>query len=1500
MANTLGSMVLELGADYARFEQGLNRAAYVAQQSAERMQKTMQSAIDGISTSLGNIAGSLVAAFSVDHLVEFGKRAIDAADEVGKMAQKVGVSVEALSALQLQAKLSNVANEELQTGLSKLAKTAADAAGGGKQQAAVFAAMGVSLKDAAGNLRPMDELLGDVAGKFATYKDSAAKTALAQEVFGKSGAQLIPYLNDLGQKSLPEVIEQANEFGAVISTKASKYAEDFNDNITRLSVEAGGFANAVVAKVLPSLVSLSGQMVEAGKTTDGYSSAAEGAAKAVKGFIFGLIVAKEIVSVLATGVFAAYDAISTVFNASGQIVAAWAETTAKAVKAAFRMDPAGLAAADAEFATRLKKITADVLVALQGAAAGLHGGVQQATDNAREAYDALFNSTTEAGKAAEETGKKFGNANAPLVTNAAASDAAAKAQKQLTQDVAKAGEMMTQLLGKTDPVNAAYQQYALTIIKISTLYNKYVDDAKAAGNSDQALADAKKFLTSATNAAKGALDAQLTSLDRQRDVVGRVTEKYNEEMESIGLSGIALSEATVIRDGARIAIENYKNSNRDLPELSDKETAALKNLGDRLYYQKAAADAAAEAARGWQQIWSQAGNAVADTFAKILVEGGSLFNGLKDLAKQTVEQIIAYFAKLSVINPILNGIFGGSVGFSLLPSLANAGGIGGGGSSGSAGAIGGIFSPSSWISAGQNLASGFSSLWGGTSVGGSNFLGSGVGQNFMGPLAPGQNYGFTPSMLGNAISIGGGLLAAYGEFKQAGGGFKGTVAGAAYGLGTITAAGAIGGIATGAGAAAGAAGSLGAVGLGAIPVVGWVALAAMLIDKFSGGKLFGTGANQFQGGAQTQTISDSGAFVDTTGSFKGQKALFGGSYWKTKNIDTDPAVIQAADAFFVQLKDSANAFAKQFGIDTANVVGGSFTQQFDAKGNPTTSSSTVLGVTRQGETQQQFAERLQADTYLAVLDKMGLGASKFVDAMQDNADQLLAAVQDFASATQLANTDLGNGFQFLALKSNSTLVDVMKFVEGLQQSGETLTQAYTRLAQAQTQYNQFVSQFAPAQTFVDPFEAAMSQVYHQMLQNTTAANQLAIAAGAAGASQEDLTNIQNYAAQQMAALVMQLEDSAQSLAFSLGLTDIGSLDQTNQAISDIISAAQGTTEATNSVATGLTITAGALAGFGNAVTSVSKQAADAISLLLGNLSVLNDQQKLQLALQQLRAGTGGVTKDQVLQIGQALYASSEAYVQLFNQVMAIPDRSASSVGGKAGRGGGGKSNAGASNVPPPTDWTDTTSQWASTGLTLAQWNSMSDDNKKKLEDLLNKQDTLKSAQTTQQFQTLAQQIAEIATAKGEDFQNVIDQMGISDAALEKGLGLKSDAELNAYLKNLAAQQDSANENTKSIVDAINALPKGITDALQGKPVGASAVPFAAPARPAPAPAPAPPAGSSGGGGTGRGVAPPPGTPTLSVADIQAIADAFGSSIGRQVAPIVAQGRNNLRQPALTR
>lgn len=69
-------------------------------------------------------------------------------------------------------------------------------AGGGSNPAGkALAALGISATDAAGQVKGVDEVMIAVADKFAAVQDGRAKTAIAMQLFGKSGAQLIPTLN---------------------------------------------------------------------------------------------------------------------------------------------------------------------------------------------------------------------------------------------------------------------------------------------------------------------------------------------------------------------------------------------------------------------------------------------------------------------------------------------------------------------------------------------------------------------------------------------------------------------------------------------------------------------------------------------------------------------------------------------------------------------------------------------------------------------------------------------------------------------------------------------------------------------------------------------------------------------------------------------------------------------------------------------------------------------------------------------------------------------------------------------------------------------------------------------------------------------------------------------------------------------------------------------------------------------------------------------------------
>lgn len=233
-----------------------------------------QQGLQALTTSaagLGLQLGALGGAASLGGLALMAKQAIDAADGLGKMAQKVGVSVESLSALEYAGKLSDVSLEQLGTGLKKLSvnlnEVATNADG---DAAAAFRAIGVSVTDAAGNLRNADEVFADVAEAFAGMKDGAGKTALAVAIFGKAGADLIPMLN-AGADGLRTMRGEAEALGLVFNGDTAKQAEAFNDNLTRLAEASRGFGNEVATIVLPTLGALSQEFVDAAKEGTGFA-----------------------------------------------------------------------------------------------------------------------------------------------------------------------------------------------------------------------------------------------------------------------------------------------------------------------------------------------------------------------------------------------------------------------------------------------------------------------------------------------------------------------------------------------------------------------------------------------------------------------------------------------------------------------------------------------------------------------------------------------------------------------------------------------------------------------------------------------------------------------------------------------------------------------------------------------------------------------------------------------------------------------------------------------------------------------------------------------------------------------------------------------------------------------------------------------------------------------------------------------------------------------------
>lgn len=246
----IGAIRVNLGMNSAEFTKGMKHA----NRNMEKFGRKMAAAGKAIGVSLGAVGAAAAVAFT---------KISSHADKMTKSAQKIGVPVDELSALTHAAELSGVSFAKLETGVGQFSRTISDKLDGMSSEGVrAFDKLGISFTDNLGQMKSTAFLLEDVADRFQSMPDGAQKTALAMQLFGKAGRDLIPMLNQ-GSIGLAEMTAEAAKLGLVISQDTGQKAERFNDNITRMQGVLRGVAQAIFANVLPTMVALSDNFVSA-------------------------------------------------------------------------------------------------------------------------------------------------------------------------------------------------------------------------------------------------------------------------------------------------------------------------------------------------------------------------------------------------------------------------------------------------------------------------------------------------------------------------------------------------------------------------------------------------------------------------------------------------------------------------------------------------------------------------------------------------------------------------------------------------------------------------------------------------------------------------------------------------------------------------------------------------------------------------------------------------------------------------------------------------------------------------------------------------------------------------------------------------------------------------------------------------------------------------------------------------------------------------------------
>lgn len=239
----LAKLVISLQADSARLQKDLDKAQsqinkFQAQAAASFRKLVPTIDVYNVSKDLFKFLGSLTTGV------------IKVADEFSLLAQKTGISVEALSQLDFAAKQSGV--EDLATGLIKFNRSISEAAQGSRSQADAFKSLGINVKDANGNIKTSEALFLESAEALSKYRDGANKTAIVLDLFGKAGAELIPLLNE-GEEGIRKFREQADKLGLTLSTETAQAANDFNDALDTIKFSVAGVGRQLVTDLAPKM-----------------------------------------------------------------------------------------------------------------------------------------------------------------------------------------------------------------------------------------------------------------------------------------------------------------------------------------------------------------------------------------------------------------------------------------------------------------------------------------------------------------------------------------------------------------------------------------------------------------------------------------------------------------------------------------------------------------------------------------------------------------------------------------------------------------------------------------------------------------------------------------------------------------------------------------------------------------------------------------------------------------------------------------------------------------------------------------------------------------------------------------------------------------------------------------------------------------------------------------------------------------------------------------------
>lgn len=233
----------------AKEASGFQKIAHDAGLSSDQfltLKNSLGLAAGGFSAIAAVMAAEVAIAVKVTStLWDMAVSASEAGSKIWDAQQKTGLAAATLSTLRGAAELAGSSLENVTASTAKFARLLGEAQAGNEKAQETLRQLGVTSYD-------LDTALSQVSQTIHNAKDGTEQLTLAQQAFGRSGADMIPVIKQFGG-DLEAATKEAERLGITLSESDIKAADDFGDTLGTLNDQVSVAAQRFALEFAPEI-----------------------------------------------------------------------------------------------------------------------------------------------------------------------------------------------------------------------------------------------------------------------------------------------------------------------------------------------------------------------------------------------------------------------------------------------------------------------------------------------------------------------------------------------------------------------------------------------------------------------------------------------------------------------------------------------------------------------------------------------------------------------------------------------------------------------------------------------------------------------------------------------------------------------------------------------------------------------------------------------------------------------------------------------------------------------------------------------------------------------------------------------------------------------------------------------------------------------------------------------------------------------------------------------